>query len=270
MKTKSKIFIAKIILKILSILINKLKFIKKVNGIKWNFDLNEGIDLSFFLFGKFEYDIIKSSKKLKIVSNSSIIDIGANFGIQTLQFANNFKNCKIYSIEPTDFAFNKLKKNILLNKKLSSNINIFQIFLTNKAIIPKKVYSSWNLKNKSVHKNHFGSFKSTKSAKVFTLDKFITINKIKNISLIKLDVDGNEFYVLKSAKNILNKRKIPIIMEFAPYLYKENNYSVEDLIKLIKSYNYSFFDLATHNKIKNIYKFASNVSYGSSTNILIK
>tara|TARA_Y100000590_G_scaffold175729_1_gene200757 strand:- start:325 stop:1137 length:813 start_codon:yes stop_codon:yes gene_type:complete len=270
LKTKYKIFVAKIILKILNIFITNPKFVHEVNGIKWNFDLNEGIDLNLYIFKKFEYEIINSSKKLNFKKNSSIIDIGANSGIQTLQFANTFKKSKIYAIEPTDFAFNKLKKNIILNQKLSSRIKIFQAFITNKKIKPSKVYSSWNLKSKNVHKNHYGSHKSTKFAKVFSLDKFIIDKKIKNISLIKIDVDGNELFVFKSAINTLRKYKIPIIMELAPYLYKENNYSLDDLIKTLKSYNYSFFDINNLMKINDIYYFASNIPYGSSKNILIK
>ena len=95
MKTKYKIFIAKIILKFLNIFINNLKFIKNVGGIKWSFDLNEGIDLNLYIFKKFEFEVIKTSMKLNIRKNSSIIDIGANSGIQTLQFANAFKTNNI-------------------------------------------------------------------------------------------------------------------------------------------------------------------------------
>ncbi len=269
MKTKYKIFIAKIILKLINILTNNLKFKKKINGINWNFDLNEGIDLNLYIFKKFEFEIIKTAIKLNIRKNSSIIDIGANSGIQTLQFANTFKNNIIYSVEPTDFAFNKLKLNVNLNKKLSSRINIFQAFITNNKKKPKKVYSSWNLKSKSFHKNHYGSYKSTNFAKVFSLDNFILNKKIKNISLIKIDVDGNELYVFKSAKKTL-KKKIPIIMELAPYLYKENNYSLEDLVNLLKSFNYSFFEMTSLDKIDNIYDYALNIPNGSSKNIIIK
>ena len=269
MKTKYKIFIAKIILKFLNIFINNLKFTKKVGGIKWSFDLNEGIDLNLYIFKKFEFEVIKTSMKLNIRKNSSIIDIGANTGIQTLQFANVFKTNKVYAIEPTDFAFSKLKFNINLNKKLKSRINIYQAFITNKKIKPKMVYSSWNLKSKKFHKNHYGTFKSTNSSKVFSLDNFISKKNIKNISLIKIDVDGNELYVFKSAKNTL-KKKIPIIMELAPYLYKENNYSLDDLVNLLKSFKYSFFEMNSLDKIDDIYDYSLNIPHGSSKNIIIK
>ena len=59
-------------------------------------------------------------------------------------------------------------------------------------------------------------------------------------------------------------------MELAPYLYKENNYSLEDLVNLLKSFNYSFFEMTSLVKIGNIYDYALNIPDGSSKNIIIK
>ena len=66
MKTKHKILFAKIVFFLLSI-IQKKKFIKiKKNNINWELDLSEGIDLSIYIFGKFEYEIINAIAKHKL------------------------------------------------------------------------------------------------------------------------------------------------------------------------------------------------------------
>ena len=53
MKTKYKILIAKIIYRILKLFfINDRRKVSR-NGINWFLELNEGIDLSIFLFGNF-------------------------------------------------------------------------------------------------------------------------------------------------------------------------------------------------------------------------
>ena len=57
------------------------------------------------------------------------MDIGANFGVQSLQFANMFPNSMIYSIEPTNFAFEKMLKNIDLNTLCKKNIFPEQLFI---------------------------------------------------------------------------------------------------------------------------------------------
>ena len=271
MKTKHKILFAKIIFFFLS----KFKIEnKKVlrNNIKWNLDLSEGIDLSVYLFGKFEFEIIKAIAKHKLTRKPVFFDIGANIGVQTLQLRNYFKNSTIHSFEPTNYAYNKLCNNIILNPKLKKKIILNQAFLTNKKkTIPKKIYSSWSLINKkNLHKKHLGSLKTTNGASFFKLDDYITKYKIKKIDFIKLDVDGYELEVLKSGYKFLKKNKTPIIFEVAPYLYKEHNYSQRDLVSLFVKLKYSFYNINNLKRIKNIYKYISSVSDGESTTLIAK
>jgi len=273
MKTAYKMFIAKSLLRLISYFSSDLNVNCTRNKINWTLDLNEGIDLSIFIFGKFEYEIIKTVEKLHLDdnSNSSILDIGANIGIHSLQLANNFKNIKIYAIEPTDFAFNKLIVNLKNNKYNLKNIFPRQVFLTNiSKYKPKKIYSSWDLITaEHTHKEHLGVKKSLNNAISFSLDNFIKKNNIANVKLIKLDVDGYELQVLTSGKNLLKKKPF-IIMELAPYLYPEFGYNQIDLIKLIKSFGYTFYSINPIRQITDIEGFARNINQGSSKNILIK
>ena len=64
MKTKSKIFFAKIISKILTFFISKKQSVIR-NKIKWDLNLDEGIDLSVFLFGSSEKKVLNFSKLLQ-------------------------------------------------------------------------------------------------------------------------------------------------------------------------------------------------------------
>ena len=59
-------------------------------------------------------------------------------------------------------------------------------------------------------------------------------------------------------------------MELAPYLYPEFGYSVDKLLNLLEEYNYRFYDAKNYSEIKNIYKYANNISDGSSENIFLK
>ena len=271
MKTKHKILFAKIIFFFLSKFKIKNKKVLR-NNIKWNLDLSEGIDLSVYLFGKFEFEIIKAIAKHKLTRKPVFFDIGANIGVQTLQLRNYFKNSTIHSFEPTNYAYNKLCNNIILNSKLKKKIILNQAFLTNKKkTIPKKIYSSWSLINKkNLHKKHLGSLKSTSNANSFKLDNYITKHKIKKIDFIKLDVDGYELDVLKSGYKFLKKNKTPIIFEVAPYLYKEHNYSQSDLVSLFVKLKYSFYNINNLKRIKNIYKYISSVLDGESTTLIAK
>ena len=54
MKTKYKIVFAKILYLLIKIFVSKDNVIVKRNDINWLLQLNEGIDLSIFIFGNFE------------------------------------------------------------------------------------------------------------------------------------------------------------------------------------------------------------------------
>ena len=118
------------------------------------------------------------------------------------------------------------------------------------------------------HEKHKGLKKSTNLSKLITLDDYFINNKISDLDFIKLDVDGNELYVLQSGRKFLDK-KTPIFMELAPYLYKENGYSFEELIKYISDLSYKFYKIDPLKKINDIEYFSKKIKDGSSKNILL-
>ena len=276
MKTNNKILIAKIIFKTLSLFGLKKKIIIKRNAIKWNIDISEGIDLSIFLFGSFQQALVKSIHRYIFDNNKSkntffnIIDVGANIGDKSLSLSRdllnkNFLNFKIFTIEPTDYAFKKKINNINLNPILKKKIIPFKYFISNNKNKPKKVYSSWSLNNnRNAHQIHKGVLKSiNKFTKNITLDDFIKKNKIKDQIILKIDVDGFEMDVLKSAIKTLRDRKPIIFMEYAPYLFNEQGTSMKEFYSFIKKYHYETYDL-NYNKLNKII-----VADGSTIDIIL-
>ena len=180
----------------------------KRNKINWKLDLSEAIDLSIYLFGKFEHEIVDTALQLSLPKNHVIIDIGANIGVQTLQFANKFEKSNIISIEPTDYAYQKMIDNLKLNPNLSDHIIPLQLYLScDGNSKPKSVYSSWSLNSKKKHSKHMGIKKTLIKSNQCTLDAIIIKYKIKDISFIKLDVDGPELDILKSGEKFLITKK---------------------------------------------------------------
>jgi SAM-dependent methyltransferase len=63
----------------------------------------------------FEPEIIEAAKKY-IKTNTSVIDVGANFGQMSILFSKIIgEGGKVYAIEAQNFVFNFLKKNIEAN-----------------------------------------------------------------------------------------------------------------------------------------------------------
>ena len=271
MKTKYKITIAKLIFKLLNLFGFSRTQIVNRDGINWKLDISEGIDLSIYLFGNFEKEIIKAINNLSDKKDFDILDIGSNIGANTLHFAKEYNNSKIFCIEPTQYAFSKLKENILLNPNLKKNIFFFQSFISNNQL-PNKLFSSWSLEgnDKNYHMHHKGILKQTSGSNIISLDKFLE-NFVDNKNLvIKCDVDGNELEVFKSGKNFLNNYKPNIIMEFAPYLYKEKGYTKEELISFFTKLDYKFYDTKSFKEIINISQYVSQIDIGSSKNVFLR
>jgi FkbM family methyltransferase len=251
LSTKSKIFIASVISRPLVFFFEKILRHKKVKakrrGIFWELDLTEGIDFSIFIFGLFEKETSKAIRRL-VNSDSIVIDIGANIGAHTLPISRLIgEKGKIYAIEPTDYAYNKLKRNLLINKNLVKKVQADQIVLINSESKSEihNLYSSWPLTRKSdnqKHSVHQGVLKTISGAKKTTLDNYVFKNKITSIDLIKLDVDGNELEVLGGSKNVLEKIKPTIIMELAPEQYNDKNDFMKAMSILVSA-GYRFYSL---------------------------
>ena len=268
MKTKNKIFIAKILSKLLTLFISKNQIVVR-NNIKWCLDLDEGIDLSVFLFGTSESKI-SNLKKLLLKKDSSltIIDIGANIGSVSLKLATIFENSKIFAIEPTNYAYNKLFNNLKLNKELENRVFLRQLFITNSKK-PNKVWSSWNFDNSDKkHQKHLGTLKEIRQNAYLKLDQFIKNENLNSVDFIKLDVDGYELDVLTSGEDFLKKNKPIIFIEIAPYLYPEFGYSCEELIKFIQKLNYSFLD-ENIKEVTNIFDQINKIKDGGSKNFFL-
>jgi predicted RNA methylase len=72
--------------------------------------LSEGIELSIYIFGKFESEIIKAIAKHKLSQKPVFFDIGANIGYYSLFIAS--LNKKVYAFEPSKKNHTLFEKSI--------------------------------------------------------------------------------------------------------------------------------------------------------------
>ena len=166
-----------------------------------------------------------SGKYLNLPENAVVFDIGANIGSMTLRFAQHDPFVKIYAFEPTNFAYNKLLRNLSLNPELAQRVTPIQLFLSDRTVADHhlKAYSSWRVDGNAVniHPLHGGTIKSAESVPAVTIDDFCLENKVGKINLIKIDTDGHELRVLKGARWTAAKHAPYIVFELGIYLMKE-------------------------------------------------
>jgi FkbM family methyltransferase len=211
-------------------------------GIRWQLDLAEGVDFSIYLLGRFERSTSLALGNL-IRPGDTVLDIGANIGAHTLPMARHVgSQGRIFAIEPSDFAFAKLKANVALNPSLRDRIHAHQAFLTDELHLPMKetIYASWPLEKRgSVHPKHRGRLTTTAGACIDTLDSFADREQIARLDLIKIDVDGNEYSALSGGLRTLRALRPILLMELSPYLHAEQGNHISSLIDLLRTLDYS-------------------------------
>ena len=139
-------------------------------------------------------------------SFKTAIDIGASYGWVTIPLARKFKN--IHSFEVRDDVRSALRKNIedfSSNKKVNSLIHIHNFGLGNEN---QKV---------GVEMNPKSGVSSIKDSSNFPIEQFevrsLDSINIKKVDLIKIDVEGFEYNVLKGCQKTIKKYKPFLIVE---------------------------------------------------------
>lgn len=199
--------------------------------------LNDLIGLEILYNGFYEKSNLEALKKSfsSDVNNSTFLDIGANIGNHSIFFNNYFKNIK--SFEPQKKIYEILK----LNTQKYSNIETF-----NYGISTEDIFTSFNIPI-----NNSGMASSKKLFKNYYTEKVslkrLDFKKLPNVGYIKVDVEGEEFDVLKSLSEII-KASSPIIS----FELNSNNHDRKKIIDLMNNFGYYDFFVPAN------YKFQKN------------
>jgi len=188
---------------------------------------NKGIENSLLRnsFKLFAENVIQSNDKTPV-----IFDIGANFGYLSLVWANTIckNNGTIFSFEPNPDVFDCFKNSVLKNNLQDT------IKLHNFAVSSKSGQAEFCFDETSSNIDIDNSSRTKTKIKIVSVDDFISENKIQNCDMIKIDVDGHEYEILKGASETLNK--------FKPILIIESN-NDRKILEFISPKNYRMLDM---------------------------
>ena len=174
---------------------------------------------------------------LKYVTEfDAVIDIGAHVGISVLHWAQVFK--QVYAYEPmVDHYECFLKNTAHLN-----NVDVFNYAISNEDKILKGTYRS--MKNSGSFQLVTDEWVANKPRKAGTIYDIpskrldsLTFNKV---NLLKVDVEGWEFEVLKGAVETIKKHQPVLLIEFTGGNSRKSmrSYDVAEYNALIESLGY--------------------------------
>jgi FkbM family methyltransferase len=240
--TATKVAVARVVSAALFRLGVRMRRRIRRGGLAFDVDLREGIDLSLFLFGSFQRDVLTSIKIL-VPPDGVFVDVGANVGALTLPVASYLNRGHVYAVEPTDFAFARLRQNVALNPAISARITTIQSFVSSETSSTSQLvaYSSWPVSGSDdvkQHPVHKGVPQRADCGQV-TLDALIEAQGIRKVSLVKIDTDGHEFSVLSGATQCLTRLRPAIIFEACEYLLVPPRQTFDDFVRLFASHDYT-------------------------------
>ena len=178
------------------------------------------------------------------------IDVGAHYGESIKLFDNYFKIRKILAFEPSKENFlilrNKTKKynnlslyNIALGE-YSGLVDFKQHYNSESSTITEINENSNYFKKKNNLLNFYGSKKeyfSIIKVKINRLDKILTQDEDKKIELLKIDTEGQDFYVMKGLGSLIRNVKI-IYFEHHFHNMLKKNYTLSDVHSFLIENNF--------------------------------
>jgi FkbM family methyltransferase len=182
--------------------------------------------------------------RVSLKNSENALDIGGNIGLQSIRMSQCVgETGKVYAFEPLAFLQEKFTRNIKLNKAL--NVTLMPIALSDEEneaefTIDQK---SWNQGAFSLNKSNVGAEKQHVIIKV--ADNITEIKNLNSLSLIKIDVEGFEFQVLKGLKQTLQKHRPRIIFEYDDNYWINTGQKISDCYSFLQSLNYVIYQITS-------------------------
>lgn len=219
------------------------------NGAYFACYLNEHIASKVFWRGGYSLEELDVLRRL-IKKDCIFIDIGANQGAFAIFVASYCPNGKVVAFEPLKANYEKLIDNIRLNhyeNVIPLNIGISEI----RGNFPIYGESHVMLANEGLPSlfprtgvNHY-----LEDIETIPLDEVSEIRKLSRIDLMKIDVEGAELSVLKSAQETIMLHYPLIMIELNNVTCSAANSRVIDVVEWLESHGYKIFEIKTRGRV---------------------
>lgn len=176
----------------------------------FHFDLsNRDLESSFYYFmpEAYEFDTQRYIKEF-VRPGMTVFDIGAHYGLFTILLAHCAgPNGRVFSFEPEEYNFLRLKKNIDSNDLPQVNLqNLAASNITGTAQIV--LDSSSTAHHISYEGDDLKSIANKQTIKTIKLDEFAENHALDHIDLIKIDAEKSEDLVLSGASDLMKSGRM--------------------------------------------------------------
>ena len=209
---------------------------------------NDFVQGYIYYFGIWEPNLTAFIKSTLIEPDRTFIDIGANVGYFTLLASQLLYKGNVVSIEAFPSIFDKLKHHVAINK--CNNVRMLNIAASDEE---KEIYMYHLNYNEGATTSKFdaGALNPGETptlVKAKPLYELLESHEVQKVRLIKIDVEGAEYEVLKGLYPLLSSfpDDTQIIVEISPTVLSE--FQIQDIVDTFKQHGFMTY------KITNIYR----------------
>ena len=219
---------------------------RRIKGVLFEFDFSLSPYVKGMYFGWYSVAVTNCMESI-LRPGDTFIDIGANIGYITAIGAGFVgKRGEVHSFEPAAPHFRKLEK-------LSNMNRDYRIIVNQCALGEGECEAGLHITGGHLGGNSMVSGeRPADSVKVAVrrFDAYAEEKKLKNIKLVKIDVEGYEFPVLKGFRDYFEKNsdRPVIICEIFPFAYPQHGATLKEFLDYMGRYGYKGYSIHSPQK----------------------
>jgi FkbM family methyltransferase len=202
------------------------------------------ISSAIYWAGHHSLSLVRYLRKF-LTPEMTLADVGANIGEITLFAAKRLSRGRVLAFEPTPRAFAHLARNVGINK--FSSVELFNYGLYDQiASLPLFAIDDhpFGTRNDGVTSLFSdGNDRTETSVPLRRFDDVACEAGLNRLDVMKIDVEGAEWMVLRGAENSIKKFRPVIIAEISACKFRRAGYTPEDLLGYLNALNYDVRDV---------------------------
>jgi FkbM family methyltransferase len=149
-----------------------------------------------------------------IYSDSTVLDLGANYGHYTVEMGKLCTKGRVYAFEPIPFTFRVLKR-VVDHFKLS-HVQLFEAAVSHQIGEVDMVLPLLDFGGPDTGVAYIGQSTARKSEKVLIKTVVLDEQQLEGrVDFIKMDIEGHEPKAMKGMEGLMTKNRPVILIEFS-------------------------------------------------------
>jgi FkbM family methyltransferase len=172
-----------------------------------------------------------------VQKGSTVVEVGANFGVHTLQMADLVgEKGRIIAVEANPNVSRYLKKSVALNR-LENRVDVLEMAVSNSQYKGFMTYNEQNIGGGYILPNTQETKQRCMQEKCQPIHVTLLDTVLGNaqVNLLKIDAEGAEYWILQGAPRLLKQPGLILMMEHDPKHLHRNQIDLRAFLGVIQN-----------------------------------